>query len=45
MSRYWLHGGSFKKISVESGIEYSNWGDARPFLACSQGHRVGLWTW
>lgn len=44
MSRYWLHEGSFKEIHVEGGIGYFNWGDIRPFLACSQGHRAGLPT-
>lgn len=44
MSRYWLYDRSFKKMSVESGIENFKWGDARPFLACSRGHRAPQWT-
>ena len=36
--------GRLRKFMLRAGIGYFNWGDIRPFLACSQGHRAGLPT-
>ena len=36
--------GRLRKFMLRAGIGYFNWGDIRPFLARSQGHRAGLPT-